>query len=182
MSCVVRTNRGSEAEEHTAGTLRDVMARVNCERFILTPDVVIDEVVRGGRSHPVMTLGTGFPHEGALISTFIHEQMHWWSLMCPGSVDERGTRVEAELLERFGSLPEEPPEGAGSMESNLIHLHVCWLELEALTILFGDEWALQRARRQPSYKAIRGAVIEDRTYLGQLFDTNDLGLPPARES
>ena len=175
----VRTASGTQAEVRTKAMLEDLSRRLDLQRFVVTTDVVIQEG-ENAHSHPVLTLGTDYPMEAALLSSFLHEQMHWWSTTCSGAGDARAAgHVEGALETSFPDLPLDPPEGCGTHRSNVIHLHVCWLELEALATLFGAEWATQRVLRRPGYRAIYRAVVEHREPLRQLFDAHGHGLPPS---
>ena len=130
-------------------------------------------------SHPVITLATGYPQDAALLCSYLHEQLHWWSMSCPGAAAGQADRVFGVLRQRYGALPAKPPEGRGSQRSNLIHLHVCWLEVEVRAELFGWEWAHERAQQVPFYRSIYRAVVEGRDELLKLFVPAGMGLPAA---
>ena len=170
----------SEAEEDVGRRLVDLLERYSLARWTFTERVVIAEGATPC-SHPVMTLGTGYPHDTALLCSYLHEQLHWWSLTCPGATAGRDRRVVEILRSRYQTLPVDPPEGCGSERSNLVHLHVCWLELEVLAHLFGWQWAERRAQRVPFYRAIYRTVVEDREELRSLFVHAGMGLPQSEE-
>lgn len=122
---------GTPEEESVRRDLESLLDRFDLSRFLITWEVRVEEGVTP-HSHPVLTVAPGYPHEGSLLATYLHEQMHWWSMACPGASDARDEAVFEALGSRFADLPLDPPEGCGTTLSNLIHLHVCWLELEAL--------------------------------------------------
>ena len=171
---------GSEAEEDVRRRLTELFDRHSLARWTFSERVVVAEGATP-HSHPVITLAAEYPHDAALLSTYLHEQMHWWSMSCAGAAADQADRVFGVLRQRYGALPAEPPEGCGGQRSNLIHLHVCWLEVEVLAELFGWEWARKRAQRVPFYRSIYRAVVEDRDALRNLFVPAGMGLPAAGE-
>ena len=170
----------SEAEEDVGRRLVNLFECYPLARWTFTDRVVIAEGATP-RSHPVITLGTGYPHDTALLCSYLHEQLHWWSVTCPGATAGRDRPVVEILRSRYQTLPIDPPEGCGSERSNLVHLHVCWLELEVLAHLFGWHWAEKRAQRVPFYRSIYRAVVEDRDELRTLFVHAGMGLPASEE-
>lgn len=172
----IRLAGDSPTERRTKADLESLLVRYNLDRFLFTEDVVIEDGVIP-HSHPVLTLSTSYPNEPALLSTYLHEQLHWWSISCPGAMDGRDEVVYEAFRDRF-DLPLDHPDGCGDELSNLIHLHVCWLEMEALASLFGMEWAVARVRRIPHYKAIYTTVADERESLGDTFRAAGMGLPP----
>ncbi len=167
---------GSEAEEEVRQRLVDLFERHSLVRWTFSDHVVVAEGATP-HSHPVITLTTGYPHDAALLASYVHEQLHWWSMACPGAAAGRDDRVFDILRQRYATLPIKPPEGCGSKRSNLIHLHVCWLEVEALAELFGREWAKKRAQHVPFYRSIYRIVLEKRDELRNLFVPAGMGLP-----
>jgi len=170
----------SKAEEDVGRRLCDLFERYPLARWTFTDRVVIAEGATPC-SHPVMTLSTGYPHDIALLCSYLHEQLHWWSVTCPGATADREGRVVEILRSRYQALPVDRPEGCGSERSNLVHLHVCWLELEVLAHLFGWRWAERRAQQVPFYRSIYRAVAEDRDELRTLFVPAGMGLPASEE-
>jgi hypothetical protein len=97
---------------------------------------------------------------------------------CPGAQDGQDEPVYASLEQRY-PLPLDRPKGSGDLLSNLIHLHVCWLELEALTTLVGRDRASEILRSLPYYTAIYRVVLEEADHLAADFNGAGMGLPPA---
>lgn len=171
----IRLASGSATEARTKAELESLLDRLDLSSFTITHEVVIEDGVIP-HSHPVLTLATAYPHEAALLSSYVHEQMHWWSMVCPGGQDGRDDLVLRELGAQL-SLPLDPPDGCGSELSNLIHIHVCWLEMEALAVLFGDDWAQERVLRIPHYRALYAAAVTHRERLRSVFEEAEMGLP-----
>jgi hypothetical protein len=60
--------------------------------------------------------------------------------------------------------------------------YVCWLELEALATLVGEDVAFAEIRRRPVYPTVYASVTRDRPSLTKLFDGLGMGLPePGRQ-
>jgi len=171
---------GSAAEADVGQRLMNLFERYSLARWTFSDAVVIAQGATP-HSHPVITLGTGYPYDTALLCSYLHEQLHWWSLTCPGATAGRGGRVFESLRLRYPTLPTKPPEGCGSERSNLVHLHVCWLEIEVLAQLFGWQWARKRAQRVPFYRAVYRTVAADRDELRDLFVPIGMGLPGGGE-
>lgn len=84
-----------------------------------------------------MTLGT-FNRGPFLLASYLHEQLHWYALAERPRFE---AILERELPTRFPEVPTERPEGAGSRHSTYLHLVMCWLELDGLRRLLGEERA-----------------------------------------
>src|SRR5690348_8819595 len=78
-------------------------------------------------SHPVLTLNTQlWPDEAHRLSAYIHEQIHWFTLLPESSAPDNC--AEAVWRRRYPDIPIDPPEGCGSEFSNYLHLTVCYFE------------------------------------------------------
>jgi hypothetical protein len=103
-------------------------------------------------SHPILTLGTRFTEtEDLLLSTYLHEQMHWYLWMLGGPDNDPVAPFFDELVRRYPQAPTWLPEGARSYEQTYVHIVVCWLEIEATAELIG------RARAT-AWPTRRGAI------------------------
>ena len=91
-------------------------------------------------SHPILTLHTRHFHDDELLlSTFVHEQLHWFLV-------QRGKETEEAIKELHGLFPmapTRPPEGASDEYSTYLHLLVCYLEYRADQQLLGELKARQ---------------------------------------
>jgi pyrimidine deaminase RibD-like protein len=89
-------------------------------------------------SHPILTLGTRFTEtEDLLLSTYLHEQMHWYLWLLGGPDHDPVAPFFDVLVRRYPQAPIWLPEGARSYEQTYMHLVVCWLEVEAAAELIG---------------------------------------------
>lgn len=130
-------------------------------------------------SHPILTLGTRFTEtEDLLLSTYLHEQMHWYLWLLGGPDHDPVAPFFDELVRRYPQAPIWLPEGARSYEQTYMHLVVCWLEVEAAAELIGRARANRILDTQWGYRWIYRTVIADRDSLGDLFTEH--GLYPMR--
>ncbi len=138
-------------------------------------------VVPGGDtfSHPILTLGNRFAdNEDLLLSTYLHEQMHWylWYLGTPEK--DPVAPFFDELVRRYPEAPTELPDGARNYESTYLHLVINWLEVAATAEFIGRHRAVAVADVQRTYRWIYRTVIRDWDALQELYERH--GLVPIR--
>jgi hypothetical protein len=123
----------SEREKETRSQLERLARAFDLTPWLFTKTIVIDEEAIP-HSHPVLTLHTKhLKEDDQLLSTFIHEQLHWWMIA-------QGEKTEAavgDLRAGFPSLPVGYPDGADSERSNYVHLSLIYLEYEGLNRFVG---------------------------------------------
>jgi hypothetical protein len=130
-------------------------------------------------SHPILTLGTRFAEtEDLLLSTYLHEQMHWYLWQLGGPDHDPVAPFFDELVRRYPKAPTRLPEGARSYEQTYLHIVVCGLEVAAATELIGRERAAAIANAPWGYRWIYRTVLEDWEALGALFEEH--GILPMR--
>jgi catechol 2,3-dioxygenase-like lactoylglutathione lyase family enzyme len=142
----------SATERTTRDQLVELFERHDLSPFEFTEVVRIEDGAVP-HSHPVLTLSTRSPNESALLSTYLHEQLHWFSSGC-ASPDG-----EAELFRRY------PDEEIGTY----IHLHVCWLELDALARYMPRDEVQRFLLSKPYYQDIYRRVVDDDAALGEMY-------------
>lgn len=154
----IRLEHGSDPERLMARELRALLDTYDLAPWILTREILIDERAIP-HSHPVLTIHTRhIGDEPMLLSTFLHEQLHWL---------EAGERMEAwraamrDLREIFPVVPGSEEGGARDEESTYRHLLVCDLEYQALASLLGPEEARETLARITHYEWIYERVLED---------------------
>ncbi len=126
-------------------------------------------------SHPILTLGTRFAEtEDLLLSTYLHEQMHWYLWRLGGPDHDPVAPFFDELVRRYPKAPTKLPEGARSFEQTYMHLVVCWLEIAAASELIGRERAAAVADTQWGYRWIYRTVLADWEPLGLLYREHGL--------
>jgi hypothetical protein len=166
--------------ERVRDMLRALRRRHDLSRFEYTRIV---RVVPGGDtfSHPMLTLGNRFAvDEDTLLSTYLHEQMHWylWHLGTP----ERDPVAPFfdELVRRYPEAPTELPDGARNYEATYLHLVVNWLEVAASAEFIGRRRAVAVAEVQRTYRWIYRTVLRDWDPLQELYERH--GLLPIRSA
>lgn len=132
--------QNSRAEAQTRGQLERLLKAHDLSKWIFTRAVVIDEKTNIPHSHPRLTLNTRhLLDDELLLSTFVHEQAHWF-------LDSREKEVEAALKELRALFPKVPvghPAGAMDERSSYTHLLVIYIEYRALRELLGELRARQ---------------------------------------
>ena len=132
--------QNSRAEARAKEQLERLLGTYDLSKWVFTRTVVIDEKTSIPHSHPRLTLNTRhLLDDELLLSTFVHEQAHWFV-----SAREKET-AEAlkELRALFPKVPVGHPEGAMDERSSYTHLLVIYLEYRALRELLGELRARQ---------------------------------------
>lgn len=118
-------------------------------------------------SQPTLTLGTRhLDDDGLLLSTYLHEQLHWFLEANPTGVDE----VLRALRQRYPHPPVGCPEGARDAASSHLHYLVCYLERRALREVLGPEEAdrVFTFWRTDHYRAIYATVMDEEDIIAQI--------------
>ena len=128
-------------------------------------------------SHPILTLNghDGFAHPLRLLSSFLHEQLHWFWLLAEHGDSLSAAR--AELGMAFPNLPLDPPAGCGDEDSNYLHIPINYWELDGLASLLGVEPARAFIARKPYYQAIYQLVLNHTDQVGDLLANHWLLVP-----
>ncbi len=154
---VIRLEHDSEAEALMAAELETLLAAHDVEAWILTRAVRIDERSIP-HSHPVLTLHTRhIGDERMLLSTFVHEQLHWLEEARP----DTWRAAMRELRALFPAVPDAEHGGARDEESTYRHLLVCDMEYQAMEALVGVEAARETLGRITHYEWIYDKVLND---------------------
>jgi hypothetical protein len=166
--------------ERVRDMLRALRRRHDLSRFEYTRIV---RIVPGGDtfSHPMLTLGNRFAeHEDLLLSTYLHEQMHWYLWYLGTPEHDPVAPFFDELVRRYPEAPTELPDGARSYESTYLHLVVNWLEVAATSEFIGRVRACAVAETQRTYRWIYRTVLRDWDQLAELYERH--GLIPIRSA
>jgi hypothetical protein len=171
----ISLKHGSPAEKAAEQQLRRLAAQYDLSPWVQTNELVIEERVVP-HSHPVLTLHTRHrDDDGLLVSTFIHEQLHWWL-----SRHQRQTAAAvAELKRRYSTLPVGYPDGADSLEASYEHLLVISLELDGVDKVLGEteEKRILRHWEGDHYRALYSLVDKDRAAIREIVRRHGLALP-----
>lgn len=165
------------AAEQVRGLLDKLRSEHDLRRFEYTTRVRIapGEIPH---SHPVLTLNTMLRAERALLSTYLHEQMHWYVTWYSYAHIAGWRAVRRELEARYPAIPAVFPEGAHTAASSYLHLIVNWLEVEAASTFLGREAAVEIASRNFVYSGIYKIVLAEWDELSRLY--REHGLVPIR--
>ena len=167
-----------EHAQREAERVRDMLAalrrRHDLARYEYT---TIVRIMPGGDTfaHPVLTLGNRFAeNEDLLLSTYLHEQMHWylWYLGTPDR--DMVAPFYDELVRRYPDAPIELPDGARNYDATYTHLVVNWLEIAVTSEFIGRERAIAVAQKTRSYRWIYRTVLRDWDLLGELYERHDI--------
>lgn len=132
--------QNSRAEARTKQQLERLLATYDLSKWVFTRAVVVDEKADIPHSHPRLTLNTRhLLDDELLLSTFVHEQMHWF---VSAREKETGEALK-ELRVMFPKVPSGNREGARDERSSYTHLIVIYLEYRALRELLGELRARQ---------------------------------------
>lgn len=154
------TLKNNTAKERAAREqLLRITQRHDLTPFLFTRKILIDENEPIPHSHPVLTLNADTAQDDVLLSTFVHEQLHW-------RVDEANDRRAKAALQEFRTIYPDAPDrrggGARDQFSTYLHLIVCDLEYQALTELLGAAHARRLLAASTHYRWIYQRVLEDR--------------------
>jgi hypothetical protein len=153
----IRLANGSEAERKTEEQLERILRTVDLERWIETREILIDQNATP-HSHPVLTVDTDYlDSDDGLIATFLHEQFHWRANRFEEQVDS----AVSEFRRLYPEVPVRNGQGARSEYSTYLHLIVCDLEFQAMTLLRGRERAADLLSSYDHYRWIYQHVLTD---------------------
>ncbi|HEX2335715.1 MAG TPA: hypothetical protein VHI72_04510 [Hyphomicrobiaceae bacterium] len=126
-------------------------------------------------AHPVLTLGNRFADsEDLLLSTYLHEQMHWYLWLLGTPEHDPVAPFFDELVRRYPEAPIGLPDGARNYESTYLHLVVNWLEIAATSTCIGRARAFACADAQATYRWIYKTVLKDWDLLAELYERHGL--------
>ena len=135
----IALKNNTKAEIQTREQLQRLLKTYNLSKWTFTNSILIDEKSIP-HSHPTLTLHTRhLKDDELLVSTFVHEQFHWFLVQNSKETDE----AVKELRALFPKVPSGFPEGGEDEESTRLHLLVCYLEYRADKELFGELKARQ---------------------------------------
>jgi hypothetical protein len=158
---------GSKSELQTKAQLQGLLTHYDCANWVFTRQVIIEEGAIP-HSHPTLTLNTRhLGRDDLLLSTFLHEQMHWFLSAHESDADA----AMNDLRKIYPAAPIGFPEGSADEPGNYEHLLVVYLEYKADQELLGkagarkvmDFWA------QDHYKWIYSTVLKDETTIARVL-------------
>ena len=171
--------QNTKAEQQTRDQLQRLLREYDLTPFIFTRSIVIDETTIP-HSHPVLTLHTRhLKDDELLLSTFVHEQAHWWTTAQKNFTGMNSAVTE--LRSMFPKVPVGAPEGALNEDSNYLHLVVVYLEYRGVRELLGELKARQVMEfwSTDHYTWIYKTVMERSRDIGNILAKYQL-IPPRR--
>jgi hypothetical protein len=172
------SSHNSEGEQSSAARLRNLLAQFDLRPWLFTRRVLIDEKVIP-HSHPVLTVGyADRGDDDLLLSSFVHEQLHWWFVAHPQQTDA----AIAELRQLFPSLPVGGLDGAVNEQSSYLHLLVIYLEYQADKALLGEKKAgdVMAFLKGDHYRVLYKTVINSQEIVGGVVARHQLTCCPSR--
>lgn len=171
----IRLANGTDTEARTRELLLDLLDDYNLDKWRYTETVRIEDNVIS-HSHPVLTLNTfGIGHPLRLLSTYIHEQLHWFWLL---ERHENRTWVAwRQFRDAFPDIPIEPPAGCRDTLSNYLHVAINYWEMTGLGELIGEDPARAFIGGKPYYTAVYDIVLREGDRIGAILTDLDL-MPP----
>lgn len=165
----------SAPEAATREQLLKLLNQHDAADLIFTRRVVIDSGATP-HSHPVLTLNTRYlKQDRQLLSTFVHEQYHWYEQAHKRQVDA----AMAELRRAWRTLPVGSPEGAEDEDSTYLHVIVCFAEYQSLKRIFGEGEAhkLIDFWSRDHYRAIYRLLLDEEVNVGAIVRRHGLWPP-----
>jgi hypothetical protein len=163
-----------QREQKTKQQLLRLLATYDLSNWIFSKKIVVDsgfDVIP--HSHPVLTLNTRhLKDDELLLSTFVHEQIHWY-------LEEKPKETESAYAELKTMLPKAPvgfPEGGDTEEWTYKHILVCYLEYLAMKGVLGEFKARQVMEfwMTDHYTWIYESVLKREREIGALMRKNKL--------
>ncbi len=163
--------KDTERARWAATVLKRYRGDTDLDRLLRTRLIRIDDQLRGGHSHPVLTLGLGFADcDERLLSLLLHEQMHWHLCDCEPQLD-----AAMEVFKR--SWPDPPTGASADLYSTYLHMAVNWLEVSALADILGPDKAIEIFAGHPYYRTINRHVLNNLVPLQDIMSVNKVVLP-----
>ncbi|MCE7993281.1 MAG: hypothetical protein HEP71_14945 [Roseivirga sp.] len=165
------TKKGTDREKEVIPKVQEILNKYDLTKWVFTDKIII-EAFAIPHSHPVLTLNTKPQSQDELLSTFLHEQIHWY-------VDENKSSEQkaiAEFKKKYKNVPFGNREGAKDEYSTYLHLIVCYLEFKSMVDLVGEERAEKVMRDTNHYTWIYETVLKDRKSIGKTLAKNKLNL------
>lgn len=153
----IQLGSGSESEKQAEVQLRRLVRNYDIQAWIFTSDVMIDDGQFIPHSHPTLTINSRYlADDHAQLATFLHEQFHWYESV-------RQEDIDAAINDFRVVFPEIPTgrEGARDEYSTYLHLVICDLEFQALTLLLGKPAAERVLRNWNHYSWIYKQVLSN---------------------
>lgn len=172
-SVTFSTVNNQPREQETVQIMQELLAQYNLSKWLFTTKVQV-EAMAIPHSHPILTLNTKYLRDPngklGLLSTFIHEQLHWH---CEAN-EKQVNAIIKKLQKKYPTVPYKSQEGAKDEYSTYLHLIVCSLEYYAMQELTTKTKAQEILQAENHYTWIYDTVIKDERYLKRLLKRKEM--------
>ena len=168
----ISLRHGTTAEAQTRDKLQRLLKTYDLSDWVWTRKIVIDEDSIP-HSHPVLTLHTRhFNDDLLLLSTFVHEEYHWYETARPRAI----SAAIAELQAAYPRVPVGGLDGASDERSSYLHIVVCYAEWQKMRALVGPVEAHQIMEfwAGDHYRAIYRLVLDNEAAVGDVVKRHKL--------
>jgi hypothetical protein len=158
--------------QRAAGRVREMLTGLR-QRYNLAPFEYTRRVriapTEIPHSHPVLTLNSFERDDVALLSTYLHEQMHWYLTWYSKSRASAWETLFARPRARYPRVPAVADGVAQDECSTYLHVLVNWCEVEAASQFVERNVIMQHVGSLPFYRRIYRTVLDDWDELGALY-------------
>lgn len=157
---VIKTAKGTTREEKGKQLLQDIIEHYKVQEYFYTDKIFIEEGAIP-HSHPVLTLNTRLiDNKDAFLSSFIHEQIHWY--LSQSQLKEKLQKFIVFAKKQYPQIPVGKKQGgARDNYSSYLHLAVNFLEYEGLKHFVGKARALKWFYDKKVYGGLNEIVLRD---------------------
>src|SRR5262245_41678275 len=138
MNVSISLKNNSDRERITKDTLEKLLVQYSLDKWILCPNVVIEQDVIA-HSHPAVTIACWRNYDEGLLAQFLHNQTNGIE---EGKEEQMDKAIE-DLKQLFPHVPVGKPKGSNNEKSTYRHLIICRLELLALSEVLGNDKAIE---------------------------------------
>lgn len=167
----ISTKNNSDRENTIVVLLNELLTEYDLSRWMFTNRVIIEQMVIP-HSHPILTLNTSSTDKRDILTTFLHEQLHWYVEEYP----ESEKKAITEFKKRYKNVPYQNRAGARDEYSTYLHLIVCFLEYRSMASLIGEKEAKQLMWNQNHYTWVYNKIIEDAGFIGNVLKESGFDL------
>ncbi|WP_020399052.1 hypothetical protein [Kordiimonas gwangyangensis] len=168
----ITTENNHEREIATGEAIQDFVDSHDVSSWMFTNRLHVD-LRTIPHSHPVLTLHTrNLEYLPSLYSTYLHEQIHW-HLTANRDATEA---AKAEIAKLLGPAKTGFPYGSDDEDATYMHVIVCYLEIDAMRKIFGDDTAAEVLAywQKDHYTWVYEQVAAHRDALGAIIDRHGL--------
>ncbi|HMF01902.1 MAG TPA: hypothetical protein VKK06_18580 [Terriglobia bacterium] len=166
----IQTAHGGPRELQAQAELQAILTKYDLRKYLFTRRVIFDREATN-HAFPVLTLNVRFAgSEDELLSSFLHEQLHWWLRNHPNEME----RALRQLRRLYPRVPVGLPDGADTEYSTYGHLVDCYLEIHVDRQLIGETRTLEVIKRKPWYTWIYRTILQDESKIAAIVAAEHL--------